>query len=83
MIRQTVRGASCVNSLLRELGEGIEQHQVRIGDEKFHVGANVVAVADADTASGEVLIVVGGVCSLPSDPACREQAGDELACSGV
>ena len=67
MIRETVRGASCVSLLIRELAKGIEQGQVRVGDEKFDVGPNVVAVADADPATGEVLIVVTGCLPLVPD----------------
>jgi hypothetical protein len=79
MIREKVRGASCAGSLLRELAKGIEQGEVRIGDEKFHVEANVVAVADADPATGELLIVVTGCGPLPPDPAGRTQTEYELA----
>ena len=68
MIRETVRGASCVSSLIREIARGIEQGQVRVRDEKFDVGPNVVAVADADAATGEVLIVVTGCVPLVPCP---------------
>jgi hypothetical protein len=78
MIRETVRGASCVGSLIREVANGIEQGQVRVGDEKFDVGPNVVAVADADPATGEVLIVVTGCSPLAPDPAGRNDADYEL-----
>jgi hypothetical protein len=69
MIRETVRGASCVSSVIREVADGLEQGQVRVGDEKFHVGPNVVAVAEADPATGDVLIVVTGCSPLTHDPA--------------
>jgi hypothetical protein len=81
MIRETVRGASCVSSLIREVADGIEQGQVRVGDEKFDVGPNVVAVAEADPATGDVLIVVTGCCPLGFYPAGRNQVDFKLACS--
>ena len=83
MIRETVRGASCVSLLIREVAQGIEQGQVRVGDEKFDVGPNVVAVADADPATGEVLIVVTGCLPLAPDPAPPDDVELELAGSQV
>jgi hypothetical protein len=79
MIRETVRGASCVSSLIRELANGIDQGQVRVGDEKFDVGPNVVAVAEADPATGEVLIVVTGCVPLGPDPTNPNDVEHELA----
>jgi hypothetical protein len=83
MIRERVRGASCAGSLLRDLAQGIEQGELRVGDEKFHVAANVVAVADADPATGELLIVVTGCAPLPSDPGAGDEPQYEPACSGL
>ena len=83
MIRERVRGASCTSLLLRQLAEGIERGQVRIGDEKFDVGSTVVAVADADPATGEVLIVITGCAPLPPDPTGRNEGDHELAYCGV
>ena len=68
--------------LIREVAQGIEQGQVRVGDEKFDVGPNVVAVADADPATGEVLIVVTGCAPVVPKPAYRDQVEHELAYSG-
>ncbi len=79
MIRETVRGASCVSSLIREVARGIEQGQVRVGDDKFDVGPNVVAVAEADPAIGEVLIVVTGCVPLGPDPTRTNDVEYELA----
>jgi hypothetical protein len=64
------------------LAEGIEQGQVRLGDQKFDVGRNVVAVADADPETGELLIVVTGCAPLRPEPACRDEVNYELACYG-
>jgi len=83
MIRETVRGASCVSLLIREVAKGVEQGQVRVGDEKFEVGPNVVAVAEADPASGEVLIVVTGCLPLVPDPSGPDDVEHELADSHV
>ena len=82
MIRERVRGTSCVSALLQGLAGGIEQGQVRLGDQKFDVGRNVVAVADADPETGELLIVVTGCAPLRPEPACRDETDYELACSG-
>ena len=82
MIRERVRGTSCVSALLRELAEGIEQGEVSFGDHKFGVGRNVVAVADAAPETGELLIVVTGCVPLVPKPAYRDQVEHELAYSG-
>ena len=82
MIRERVRGPSLVSALLRELAEGIEQGEVRIDDQNFDVGRNVVAVADADPETGELLIVVTGCAPLRPEPACRDEVNYELACYG-
>jgi hypothetical protein len=79
MIRETVRGASCVSGLIREVAKGIEQGQVRVGDDKFDVGPNVVAVAEADPATGEVLIVVTGCVPLGTDPTRPNDVEHDLA----
>lgn len=79
MIRETVRGASCVSGLIREVAKGIEQGQVRVGDDKFDVGPNVVAVAEADPATGEVLIVVTGCVPLGPDPTRPNDLEHDLA----
>ena len=82
MIREIVRGTSCVSELFLGLAEGIEHGQLRLGDQKFDVGSNVVAVADADPETGELLIVVTGCAPLRPEPACRDETDYELACSG-
>ena len=82
MIREIVRGTSCVSALFLALAEGIDQGQVRLGDQKFDVGSNVVAVADADPETGELLIVVTGCAPLRPEPACRDEVNYELAYFG-
>jgi hypothetical protein len=69
--------------LIREVAQGIEQGQVRVGDEKFDVGLNVVAVADADPATGEVLIVVTGCLPVAPEPTRPNHVEHELADSHV
>ena len=81
MIRERVRGPSLVSALLRELAEGIEQGEVRIDDQNFDVGRNVVAVADAYPGTGELLIVIAGIAPVVSDAAGRDEAEYELAYS--
>jgi len=81
MIRERVRGASVVSALLRELAEGIAQGHIRISDEEFDVGRNVVAVADAYPGTGELLIVIAGIAPVVSDAAGRDEAEYELAYS--
>jgi hypothetical protein len=61
MIRERVRGQSCVSDMLRKLADGIDQAEVRIDDQKLEVAKNVVAVADAHPETAELFIVVVGV----------------------
>jgi hypothetical protein len=82
MVRERVRGAHCVGAVLRELAAGIEQAEVRIGDQKFDVGKNVVAIADAYPETGELLIVVTGIAPRVSTPPDVHKVERELAYSG-